>query len=150
MKALEVFTRAIKMMDEQRENGDAIWGDTAEYQVRAVEILNALINECYPYSDTFTIAEPGKRPICMPITTLDAKGDETQNDEINLDDGIAGTVLPYGLAAELIKNDDTVLGNYFLQRYQELLARLGRSLPAQWDTIDDVYGIIDPVSFGRW
>jgi len=150
MKALEVFSRAIKMMDEQSDSGDALWGDTVEYRVRAVEILNVLINECYPYSDTFAISEPGKRPICRPLTTLDAGDDETQNDEIDLDDGIAGTVLPYGLAAELAKNDDAVLGNYFLQRYQELLARFGRNIPAVWDTIDDVYGIVDPVSFGRW
>jgi hypothetical protein len=142
MTALEVFNRAIKMMDEQSDSGETKWGDTQEYQVRSVEILNLLINECYPYSDTFEIPTPGKRPVCVPILTLD--------EEVNLDDGIAGTVLPYGLAAELAKNDDPVLGNYFLQRYQELLARFGRNLPAAWDTIDDVYGVVDPVSFGRW
>lgn len=142
MKALEIFNRAIKMMDEQSDSGAAVWGDTAEYQNRAIELLNALINECYPYSDTYVVAVPGKRPVCAPIEKLD--------DDVALDDGIAGTVLPYGLAAELIKNDDPALGNYFLHRYQELLARFSKTIPAVWDTIEDVYGVADPYSFARW
>lgn len=142
MKAQEVFNRAIKMMDEQSESGETMWSDTVEYQNRAIEILNALINECYPYSDTFAVTEAGKRPVCIPIQSL--------SDDVNLDDGIAGTVLPYGLAAELAKNDDAALGNYFLQRYQELLARFGRNLPAEWDTIEDVYGGMQFTQFSRW
>lgn len=142
MKAQEVFNRAIKLMDEQSESGAAMWSDTEEYQNRAIEILNALINECYPYSDTYVVDTPGKRPVCIPILSLD--------DEVNLDDGIAGTVLPYGLAAELAKNDDAALGNYFLQRYQELLARFSRTIPSEWDAIEDVYGGVQFTQFSRW
>ena len=58
--------------------------------------------------------------------------------------------LPYGLAAELVKNDDPALGNYFLQRYQELLDRLGRKLPAAWTAMEDVYGVVGWSGHGRW
>lgn len=142
MKAQEIFNRAIKLMDEQSESGSAMWSDTAEYQNRAVEILNTLINECYPFSDTYKVETPGKRPVCLPILLLE--------DEVNLDDGMAGTVLPYGLAAELIKNDDPALGNYFLQRYNELLARFSRTLPAEWDTPEDFYGGLQHTQFAGW
>ena len=137
-----IFDQAIKLMDEQSDEGKAIWSDTVEYQNRALAILNALIGECYPYSDTYTITTPGKRPIIQTINNL--------NSVVYLDDSIAKSVLPYGLAAELIKNDDPMLGNYFLQRYQELLARHAKTLPAAWDTIEDVYGIVDHSSFARW
>lgn len=137
-----IFDQAIKLMDEQNDAGLSVWSDTEEYQNRAIAIMNALIGECYPYSDTYTIDTPGKRPIATPVFTVD--------DVVQLDDSLARTVLPYGLAAELIKNDDPTLGNYFLQRYQELLARHSKSIPAAWDTIEDVYGVSDHSSFARW
>ena len=137
-----IFDQAIKLMDEQSDSGDSDWSDTNEYKHRAVAILNTLIGECYPYSDTYTIVTPGKRPIPKVVEEL--------RDTVYLDDSLCKTVLPYGLAAELIKNDDPALGNYFLQRYQELLARHSKSLPAAWDTIEDVYGVAGHSSFARW
>lgn len=137
-----IFDQAIKLMDEQSDTGMSVWSDTQEYQTRAIAILNALIGECYPYSDTYNIITPGKRPIAQTVSSM--------TDVVYLDDSIAKSVLPYGLAAELIKNDDPMLGNYFLQRYQELLARHAKTLPAAWDTIEDVYGIVDHSSFARW
>jgi hypothetical protein len=137
-----IFDQTIKLMDEQNEKGLSVWSDTDEYRYRAIAIINVLIGECYPYSDTYVITTPGKRPIAKMVEDLE--------DVVYLDDSIAKTVLPYGLAAELMKNDDPTLGNYFLQRYQELLARHAKTLPAAWDTIEDVYGVADNFSFARW
>ena len=141
-KVSYIFDQAIKLMDEQSDSGMSVWSDTNEYQYRAIAILNTLLGECYPYSDTYTIDTPGKRPIVTPVFSMD--------DVVQLDDSLAKTVLPYGLAAELMKNDDPALGNYFLQRYQELLARHSKTLPAQWEVIEDVYGVSDSYSFARW
>ena len=137
-----IFDQAIKLMDEQSDAGQALWADTAEYQNRAVAILNALIGECYPYSDTYRTETPGQRPVFQTVTNL--------NSVVYLDDGIAKVVLPYGLAGELIKNDDPVLGNYFMQRYQELLARHGRTLPAVWGPTEDLYAVVAGASYARW
>lgn len=141
-KVSYVFEQAIKLMDEQSDSGLAVWSDTAEYQQRAMAILNALLGECYPSSDTYRIETPGKRPIAAPVVSTE--------DVVPLDDGLARSVLPYGLAAELVKNDDPALGNYFLQRYQELLARHARMLPAKWEHIEDVYGVVGHSGHGRW
>ena len=141
MRATEIFSRAIKLMDEQNEFGEAQWGDTSDYQNRAVEIINVLSNELLPFSDTYEVNE-GKRPMCPQIASL--------NDNVALDDGLAGTVMPYGLAAELIKVDDPHSGNYFLQRYQELVARFSRTLPSAWDTPEDLYGAVEYCYGVRW
>ncbi len=137
-----IFDQAIKLMDEQSDTGASEWADTEEYKNRALAIMNVLIGECYPFSDTYRVDVPGQRPVCPPVVSLD--------DVVHLDDSIAKTVLPYGLASELIKNDDPTMGNYFLQRYQELLARHAKTLPAQWDTIEDVYGGIQFTQFAGW
>lgn len=137
-----IFDQAIKLMDEQSEAGQSRWADTQEYENRAVAILNALIGECYPVSDTFRVDSPGQRPVFQTVNNL--------NSVVYLDDALAKTVLPYGLAAELVKNDDPAMGNYFLQRYQELLGRLGRVLPANWSTIEDVYALGAQPSYARW
>ena len=95
MTAQEIFNRAIICMGENDDNtGATMTGDTMEYKVRAVAILNILANEAYPYSDTFE-PEQNKRSVLPPIANL--------SDEVQMDDYICGTVLPYGLAAELMK-----------------------------------------------
>lgn len=137
-----IFDQAIKLMDEQSDTGASEWADTEEYKNRALAIMNVLIGECYPFSDTYRVDVPGKRPICQPVASM--------NSVVFLDDSLAKTVLPYGLASELIKNDDPTMGNYFLQRYQELLARHAKSLPAQWDAIEDVYGGLQFNQFAGW
>lgn len=137
-----IFDQAIKLMDEQSDTGASEWSDTVEYQNRALAILNALIGECYPYSDTYRVDTAGQRPICQPVASLSGV--------VYLDDSIAKTVLPYGLACELIKNDDPSTGNFFLQRYQELLARHAKTLPAQWEAVEDVYGGFSFTQFGGW
>ena len=137
-----VFEQAIMLMDEQSDSGAAVWSDTQEYRCRALAILNTLLGECYPCSDNYAPDTPGQRPAPRPMAALE--------DAVPLDGSLAGTALPYGLAAELVKNDDPALGNYFLQRYQELLDRLGRKLPAAWTAMEDVYGVVGWSGHGRW
>ena len=104
-------------------------------------ILNVLRVECWPASDTYTVAEPGKRPICPEITSFTAA--------LPLDDGICQGVLPYGLAAHLLLGEDDDKASYFNQRYEEKLAQL-RNTPAAWEDITSPYGGIEYGQFGRW
>ena len=97
--------------------------------------------ECWPASDTYTVAEPGKRPICPEITSFTAA--------LPLDDGICQGVLPYGLAAHLLLGEDDDKASYFNQRYEEKLAQL-RNTPAAWEDITSPYGGIEYGQFGRW
>ena len=50
----EIFDKAIHLIDAQNEqSGSTDTADTREYKVRCCELLNTLLNEAYPYSDTY-------------------------------------------------------------------------------------------------
>jgi len=138
-----VFELAMHLMDEVNEStGRADTADTREYKNRTVPILNILRVECYPYSDTYTDVETGKRPICSEISDFDAP--------IDLDDGICQGVLPYGLAAHLLLGEDDTKAEFFNQRFQEKLAQLAQGLPAGGGDVEDLYGGIEYGQFARW
>ena len=141
--AQEVFELAMSLMDELNEStGAAITADTREYMHRAVPILNILRGELYPFSDTYVVIEPGKRPISTRLTKIE--------DVIDLDDYICQSVLPYGLAAHLLMQEDLTSANYFQQRYEELKRMLEKGLPTVSEDIEDIYGGIEYCEFSRW
>jgi hypothetical protein len=71
--------------------------------------------------------------------------------EIDLDDYICRSVMPYGLAAHLLLDENPSTAGFFQQRYDELKAQLSRGLPAESEDIIDVYGGIEPYNeFGMW
>lgn len=145
---MDVFQAAITIMDELSDEGKYKYDDTKEYQDRTLAILNMLQNELYPFSDTYKLNQEWgsrRRPVADRLESL--------YDNIDLDDYCAGTVLPYGLAAHLLLNEDPSTANYCQQRYDELKASLMRGLPAESEDITDVYGGIDvdPYNdFSRW
>ena len=146
---MDVFQRAITMMDELNDEGDYKYEDTDEYRNRTLSILNVLQGELYPYSDTYKKNSEwltGRRPVLSPLESL--------SDAIDLDDYCAGTVLPYGLAAALLLDENPTTANFFQQRYDELKAGLMRGMPVVSEDIEDVYGPrggIHPYNeFSRW
>ena len=141
----QVFELAMALMDELNEStGQADTGDTTEYKNRTIPILNVLRGELYPYSDTYARdVEQGRRPISTFIRSFEIP--------IYLDDYICQSVLPYGLAAHLLMQEDPTSANFFQQRYDELKAMLARGLPSESEDIVDVYGGYFPHNeFGRW
>lgn len=143
--AQEIFEKSMSLMDELNEgSGAADTADTREYKNRSLSILNILRGELYPYSDTYARdVEQGRRPICPPIMNF--------TDAVGLDDYICQSVMPYGLAAHLMMQEDTASANFFIQRYDELKAMLARGLPSESEDIEDVYGGYFPHNeFGRW
>ena len=143
--AQRVFDIAMGLMDEVNETtGATDTSDTLEYKVRTLLILNALRGELYPYSDTFPTPENGKRPIVGVI--------ETFGDVIDLDDYICQTVMPYGLAAQLLADENPNVAGFLQQRYEELRDGLARGLPQEAGAIEDIYGVLNhPYNeFSRW
>lgn len=130
----QIFEISMALTDNLNDvGGDEYDGDNTEYQYRVISILNMLIGECYPYSDTYKFAGPKKRPICEPIISFDQT--------IALDDYICRTVLPYGLCANLLVDENPASAGFFEQRYEELLRRLmSMGLPTMSENIIDVYG----------
>lgn len=152
-KALFIFNNAMALMDEfstTKVDGRYVpnANDTEEYKARTLPTLNILGGELYPYSDTYIPGEDGKRPIFPVVDDIEA--------DVELDDYICRTVLPYGLAANLLLQEDPAVANFFQQRYDELRGNLQRGMPAVSVDMEDVYcnninG--DPIGFaggGRW
>jgi hypothetical protein len=129
-------------MGEQDSSGNADNSSTAGYKFQTLSILNILCGELYPLSDTYVVATAGTRPVCTPLLTL--------NDNIPLDDTLAVTLLPYGLAAHLFLIDDEASkAGYFQQRYEELKARFTNP-PSEFAAIEDIYGGVENGEFGEW
>ncbi len=145
--AKAVFDKAMFLMDAQSESsGATLTGDTKEYQVRTIGILNNLLDVVYPASSTFTIWEKGARPALDDIESLD--------DVLDLDARILRDVLPNGLAAKLLSEENPTLSNYFQQCFEEGLAMAATQVPAQFEDIDGavggMYGGVEHGQFGRW
>lgn len=142
--ATDVFNIAMSLMDEINETtGLPNEGDTAEYKARSLFIINMLRGELYPFSDTYKEAKKtGKRPIVAAVTDF--------NSSINLDDYICQSILPYGLAAHLLTDENPQSANFFLQRYAELKTRLAIGLPQESEDITDIYGGDAYMWSGRW
>ena len=96
----DVFDMAIHLMDAQNEStGATRTTDTNEYALRTPNILNTLLDQVYPYSDTYPDLSDGTktRPSLVSVTSLD--------DYLDLDDYICRNVLSYGLAGLLLTED---------------------------------------------
>ena len=118
-----IFDAAIRLMDEQSETGgETTTTDTAEYRLRTLGILNVLRNELYPFSTTF---EAGR--VCPELRQFDQP--------LDLDDVLAQTVLPYGLAAHLLLGEHDQMASFFFQRYAELVYSIGCRKAAVWEEI---------------
>lgn len=129
----EVFDLAMGLMDEVNEStGATDTSDTREYKQRTLFILNVIKGELYPFSDTY--ASSGKlRPISATLTGFDQA--------IDLDDFLCRSIMPYGLAAHLLLDENPDAASFFQQRYEWMIARHGNA-PAVFEPIEDAYGIL--------
>ena len=95
-------------------------------------------------SDTFALGEDGKRPALGDITDF--------TDELDLDARILRDVLPNGLAAKLLSEENPTLANYFQQCFEQSLVEARARIPARFESIDDSlpYGGLEYGEFGRW
>ena len=140
-----VFDKATYLIDAQNEStGSTDNSDTTEYKVRTLGILNNLIDDAYPASDTFAISEDGKRPALDDLTSF--------SDEIKMDPYIVRSVLPCGLAAKLLSEENPTLADFFWQLYEQRLAKAREGVPASFESIEDglPYGGIEYGEFARW
>lgn len=138
-----VFDLAMAIIDELSESGASDTSDTREYKNRTRHILNVLQGELYFYSDRYEPPVKGKRSIAEPITDF-------ESEIVSLDDYICRTVLPYGLAAHLLMDENPSVANTCLQLYEQLKATLAKGLPAVSVDIEDVYGGFPHNEYGYW
>ncbi len=128
-----VFEHAITLMDSGDEvTGRMDTGSTRAYKNRTPGLLDLLGEECAGYC-------PGKT--WAPPEDLEAA--------LSLDDGLCRGVLPYGLAAHLLLEEDPAAASFFQQRYEELLARW-RQRQVTAEELEAPYGGVELGEDGRW
>ncbi len=141
--AQTVFETAMSLMDELSQNGgQADTSDNKEYKDRTLAILNALAGELYPYSDSFKPEQTFGRPVVPVIYDFQTA--------IGLDDYLCRSILPYGLAAQLLLSEDPEASSFCQLRYERLKAGLEAGLPAEPKPIQNVYGGIEYGEFSCW
>lgn len=126
MTVKEIYDITMSLMDEKKDlnnlsdTPESDYPSTKDYQARTPGILTILQNEVVMYLKRYG----------TDIDTLDPV--VTMDDEVELDDIICMSVLPYGLAARLLGQEDTKLSADFSDLY-------GSGLSLAKDAIDDKY-----------
>ena len=129
---MDIFQRVMHLSDNSDENtGQYDIPDTQEYKYRLLSIMNTIICELYPYSDTSTHIS-GKRAVPAPLTALDQ--------DIDLDDYCI-EVMVYGVGARMFTSEDAAIASFYEQEYERRLSKLesGAGMAAESDSIEDVY-----------
>jgi hypothetical protein len=108
--------------------------DADLYSPRALGILKVLRREIATLC--------GDRDFLPELTGLDSP--------FGLDDELAEGVAPYGLAANLLLEDNPGTASYFAQKYEEGLRYYLARRKAETEEIERPYGLIGYGSFARW
>lgn len=115
----DVFDIALVLMDEVTENGDIVSDTPDYYKTKSLSILTTLQTELLPLDQTPEV-----------VTSL--------SQELLLSDREALTILPYGVAAHLLLNENVNAAAYFNNRYDELKRKRKTSIEA----ITDNYNVL--------
>jgi len=132
----EVFDMAIHLMDEQREtDGSTMTVDTGEYKYRTISILNTVIPRIAKYS---RLEEEDEDDIPL-LSNLNYKNPNFTQ-AIRLDDGLAMSLLPPYLAAELLSAENDTLSAWFMNQYREALNDMRNNADGSFEPIPLPYG----------
>ena len=121
MTCHEIYDITMALMDEMIDNTtleqtpNPDYPSTKDYQARTPGILTILQTEVVMFLKAKGI----------DIDSLPRL--ETMEDNVDLDDNICMGVLPYGLAARLLGQEDTAMSSYFSQLYNSGLASAAES-----------------------
>lgn len=122
----DVYNSALAIMNERA---------SADYENRVTSIINTLIGQSWAFSEAH---EKGPHSLWTPVNSMD-------DDLEGVDQSIALSAMPYGLAAMLYLDEDPVRSNSWWSVWQQGLDTFRRCRPAGIEPIEDLYGGI-----GRW
>lgn len=121
MTCKEIYDITMALMDEMIDNQtieqepNPDYPSTKDYQARTPGILTILQTQIVMFFKSRGI----------DIDTLPRL--ETMEDNVDLEDDVCMGVLPYGLAARLLGQEDTAMASYFSQLYNNGLAEAAES-----------------------
>ncbi len=130
----EIYTAAMGLMDEL--DGDGSPRDTGEYASRTPGVVNMMISE-YRILD-------GRTGGFVAVEDMD-------DPVLGIEDTYALGAMHYGLAANLLVDENPPAASFFQQRYEEVRnIFFSRRASAEGEEISDIYGGIEHGGFGRW
>lgn len=140
-----VFDKAMALADELSDTGLADYEYNQDLKSRALPILNVMRFECARASDCFLSRRfTGRRVMCREIQSWEDTLD-------GIDDGVAQGAMPYGLAAQLLIDEDPDVASFCNQKYQEMLSMFLTTVPQEFEPIYYPYGQPDQFQSGsRW
>lgn len=140
-----VFDKAMALADQLSDAGAPDFTYNQDLKDRALPILNVMRFECARASDQYLPRRyTGRRAIPKEISDWNATLD-------GIDDGVAQGAMPYGLAAQLMIDEDPDVASFCNQKYQEMLALFQYSVPQAFEPIRYPYGAPEDFQSGsRW
>lgn len=132
--ARDIFSAAMSIMDELSASGEAVNSDTREYEQRTPAILNVLLTELKVLR--------GDDADWLPLEGMD--------EPVPVETNYALGAMPYGLAANLLVDENPTAASFYQQRYEELRALFVARLKASVEDIDMLYGGVGEGRFARW
>ena len=124
----------MSIMDELSTAGEAANSDTREYEQRTPAILNVLLTELKVLR--------GDDADWLPLEGMD--------EPVPVETNYALGAMPYGLAANLLVDENPTAASFYQQRYEELRALFGSRLKASVEDIDMLFGGVGEGRFARW
>lgn len=131
----DVFNAAMAIMDELSNTGQAQTTDTKEYEYRTPSIINMMVSELKMLTGDFEdwLAVEGMDDLVPEANTSYALG-----------------CMPYGLAANLLVDENPTAASFYQQRYEELRNVYVSRQSASIDDITNFYGGIEHGEFSWW
>ena len=132
----DIFTAAMGLMDELGSEGEAQNRDTQTYERRTPGIVNLMLAE-------YGILAGGRCHFPQ-VETL-------EDPVLRIPDTYALGVMEYGLATNLLVDENPAAASFYQSRYEELRnIFFARRESDGGEAIQDMYGGIEFGRFGRW
>lgn len=116
MTCKEIYELAMALMDEMKDNQSPSdvpqvdYSENKDYQARTPGIVSILQTQVIMYLKGAGVDVDSLDPI------------STMDDEVDLEQDICTGVMPYGLAARLLGQEDTKMSSYFSNLYYDNLS----------------------------
>lgn len=130
----DIFNCAMALMDELSSEGEAQTVDTKDYKNRTPAIVNQMVAEHH------MLTGEGGGWVAA----------EELEDFVDVEDAYAVGVMHYGLAAQLLVDENPSAANFYQQRYEEMRNIYVSRRQSEICAIENLYGINEMGRFARW
>lgn len=126
MTGRKILNIALDLLNMRSSDG-TLPDNCADFEKRAVNIINLCLAECSPLNVLLCKTEP-----YIPVT-------DDLDSEIDYETGLLISVIPLGVAAYLCADEDPALSDRFTEKYRVAFKNAARNSKARLHSITEVY-----------